>query len=823
VPSTEDELGGLDSDQWRELHDCASRLEKTLLAGAAAVDLRRFLPPPEAPHRRAVLHELIKTELEARYNRHQGCLLEEYLRLYPELGGPDDLPAGLLYEEYRLRRKCGDHPALDEYRARFPVLFEQFRRRLRMHPPPEPSASAAYQTIRPATTPDSDSPAQESLSGTTSPLASPVPSPSDSPTPTFPQAAGGQRGTSSSQLLPGGEGYELLERIGKGQFGEVYRARAPGGVVVAVKRMYRALDDESSQRELKALHKIRELRHPFLLQTHNFQAFEDRLIIVMELADGSLQDRLKECSTAGLPGVPVQELLQYFTEAAEALDFLHQEKLSHRDIKPQNLLRLKGHAKVADFGIARAQEKAVDHTMNTGGTPAYMPPEMWRGDISVHSDQYGFALTWYEMRCGRRAFSGRNYPELYQQHLTKQPELSGVPEEEQKVLLRALAKEPNQRFPSCVAFVQALKEANAPPKPALPSQGRGVKVMLALLALALAAGLVGLGVERWGPQPQKVVPGTPWKQVDWLPIGWEAEVPEKIVKDINGRRYYKRLVRDVGGQKVVMVVVPKTERSDPKSFYIMENKVWNDLYAAYMKDPQSKRLLQKYSVGNGREKLVSPAPLGFEVVGATLCGLAVPLAEPGPVSLLPALLPAQPLPLWRRGGYAPDFNPDPDKWPFFGVDGPNGRLPVFRITVTEAHCFAEWLDGRLPTKMQWLQAAGKGKDTRPGPFEGEAEDKQGLAIGLLDGPRRVDWGTRDVSIHGCRQMAGNGFEWTRDLAQHDKGEIPLTEMLLPPHVVRVGQSYLAAEPLTFNNMDVGNTWNCTEVDFDITFRVVLEE
>src|SRR5262249_16687094 len=153
---------------------------------------------------------------------------------------------------------------------------------------------------------------------------------------------------------------------------------------------------------------------------------------------------------AGLPGIPANELLRYFAEAAEALDFLHQQKLSHRDIKPQNLLHLKGHAKVADFGIARSQENALDHTLNVGGTPVYMPPEMWNGNISVHSDQYSFALTWYEMRTGRRAFSGTKHLELAQQHVGGKPDLSGVPQAEQKVLLRALAKDPNQRFPTCV-------------------------------------------------------------------------------------------------------------------------------------------------------------------------------------------------------------------------------------------------------------------------------------------------------------------------------------------------------------------------------------
>jgi serine/threonine protein kinase len=111
-----------------------------------------------------------------------------------------------------------------------------------------------------------------------------------------------------------------------------------------------------------------------------------------------------------------------------------------------------------------------------------MPPEMWRGDISVHSDQYSLALTWYEMRTGRRPFSATNALDLAQQHISEQPDLSGVPEPEQEVLLRALAKKPDQRFPTCAAFVQALREAMTPPKPELPAPRRTVKVAFGLMA-----------------------------------------------------------------------------------------------------------------------------------------------------------------------------------------------------------------------------------------------------------------------------------------------------------------------------------------------------
>src|SRR5262249_28727335 len=182
-------------------------------------------------------------------------------------------------------------------------------------------------------------------------------------------------------------------------------------------------------------------------------------------------------------------------------------------------------------------------------------------------------------------------------------------------------------------------------------------------------------------------------------------------------------------------------------------------------------------------------------------------------------------PLWKRGAYVFDPNAagrGPETPPFFGVDGPKGRLPVFRVTVTQAHCFAEWLGGRWPTRDQWRKAAGADDATRIGPFDGPPE-KEGFAVGLMyEGPWPVDRGDRDVSIHGCRQMAANGKEWTRDLNDGNK-TVPLTGFVREPRAYTMGRSYESGlRPLTFKEMQSEDSQLVTQADYKVSFRVVLE-
>jgi hypothetical protein len=790
------------ADERSTLDDLAERLEAAW-GETPTTDLEPFLPPPGAPARLPWLHGLVERAMQVAWQRGHSRMLAEYVNRFPELGTERDLSAALIFAEYRARLLAGGPLTLDEYRHRFPEQFPEIVRliaadvdtsneltgtlcapapSLPSSPtggPPQPEAgrqapsSASLQERKNGTAEVSTQgsgtlrhygpPPSTAAASAHSPAASSFPhTVAGAPLPT---STSSLAPSVVSQVLPVSEGFKLFKRIGRGAFGEVFLAEAPGGVNVAVKRIFRPLDDESSQRELQSLQLIRELRHPFLLQTQAFWSLEDRLVIVMELADDSLADWNREVRQVSEEGIPVAELLAYFREAAEALDYLHRMNVLHRDVKPANLLRLKGHAKVADFGLARMMEAKLA-SATFCGTPLYMAPEVWKKTVCAQSDQYSLAIAYAELRTGRQIFSGADFVEVCLQHTSGKPNLDPLPEGEQRVLLRALAKLPEQRYPDCISFIDALRAEFAPPPPAAAPTPRGWTVAaLAFGLLAVLGALIVVWAFMRPSPPLTTVPAPPPPLALLLPPGCQ---PDGSATD---GRYYKRIVYPLpGATPVLFLLIPQKKPGEPPPFYIMRDKVSNGQFNAAAQDPRMEELLTE-------------------------------AAKVGPWAVRRE---------WNKEGRG-----DPGE----------AALPVVYVTLPEARCFAQFLGGELPTTAQWEKAAGR-YDGAEGPFE-PGKLPKGLAIAQnqrqgTSSPLPVGNPGGDESVFGCRDMADNGREWT---ATGVRGEL----INLPGGVDANDKFYLRGgtfhEQEVFRFMDLKQQSLMSVRDMprnDIGFRIVIE-
>lgn len=298
--------------------------------------------------------------------------------------------------------------------------------------------------------------------------------------------------------------YRIVKELGKGTMGVVYQAHDPQidrTVAVKVLRPDRLTSQAFVDRFLKEARAIGRLSHPHIVTI--FDAGEDQgtIYIAMEYLEG---EPFNEVIRSGR--LTVDQCVEIARQIAATLDYAHRRGIVHRDIKPSNIILTKDNqVKLTDFGIARIEESAAGQQTQAGeilGTPLYMSPEQVMGQpVDGRSDLFSLGVILYEMIVGRRPFSGNNLAAIFRAITQDAPEPPSsadpfLPNPLSDLILKSLAKQPDERFQTGAQMAQALQaavpQATAPADPAPPAPRTSKIKPVAALAVFLTL-LLGLG------------------------------------------------------------------------------------------------------------------------------------------------------------------------------------------------------------------------------------------------------------------------------------------------------------------------------------------
>ena len=244
------------------------------------------------------------------------------------------------------------------------------------------------------------------------------------------------------------EGYTIQRAAGRGGFGEVYYAISDSGRQVALKTV-----QNHEHIELRGIKQCMNLKSPHLVSIfdvkHNAQGSP---FVIMEFVSGvSLRDLMDESPG----GLGTQKAAFFLREIAKGLSHLHECGIVHRDLKPSNIFYENGYAKIGDYGLTKAisNTRRSEQTV-TVGTVHYMAPEIGEGKYDFSIDIYALGILLYEMLTGDVPFFGASPAEILMKHLSQEPDLSGLDTTFARVIRKALAKDPDERYRTVQEMVE---------------------------------------------------------------------------------------------------------------------------------------------------------------------------------------------------------------------------------------------------------------------------------------------------------------------------------------------------------------------------------
>ena len=259
--------------------------------------------------------------------------------------------------------------------------------------------------------------------------------------------------------------YRLVRLLGQGGFAEVYLGEHIYlGTSAAIKVLHTQLASEDITQFQTEARTIAHLVHPHIVRVLEFGVEGVTPFLVVDYApNGSLRTHYPRGSTLPLPTI-----VSYVEQIADALQYAHDQKVVHRDVKPENMLIGRNNEiLLSDFGIAfvaqSSRYQSTQGMQDLAGTIAYMAPEQIQSQASIYSDQYALGIVVYEWLCGTRPFQG-TFPEVAVKHTLVTPpplreKIPGLSPAIEEVIMKALAKDPAQRFPRIRDFATALAQA----------------------------------------------------------------------------------------------------------------------------------------------------------------------------------------------------------------------------------------------------------------------------------------------------------------------------------------------------------------------------